>query len=447
MMPAGEIQPSAPSPAKTTSLAGAVSLSRLLTVLLILTYVGLFHLIYSLQISPSFAYMGYTLNPAISQEQWLVMALFVILPSLFLRLDGRRPSNFIILLLYVLVYVPAQYMFTVLNLTFHGVLLNRAMLLLGMAIITAVSARPLSIGFDRSVSIGVFRAVLMLVFGVLFLVVASQFGFRLNLVNILDVYDIRSDYKDEIGEAGLAFAYAVPYLGVVSAFMVGYGLVKRFIPFLLMGSLSLLYIFGTTGQKSMLFSVLLLIGVSLLYRINIQKLGQNLVLSMIVFLIAVFGFDLWSGGILASSLFVRRLILTPGLLTTYYMDFFSVNPPAQLGHSFLSDIFPYPYDLRPAYLIGREYFNSPSMSANANMFADSYSNFRELGIIGFSIVLGAILSLVDGYSRRSSSPVVVVVGMALPAFALTNSALFTSLVTHGMIFAIVLTYLYCSTEK
>lgn len=443
MMSAREFQKRAPLAQKS---AGSAVQSRAVTALLTLVYMALFHLIYSVQISPAFAYMGYTLNPEVNLFEWAVTALFVIVPLLFLRLDGTRPSNFIILLLYLLVYVPTQYMFTALDLTLHNVLLSRTVLLLGMATVTAMSARPLAIGFDRPISAGVFRSALFLLFTVLFLVVASQFGFGLNLVGIFDVYDIRSEYKDGVGEAGRAFAYLVPYLGIVSAFMVGYGLLKRFTPFALLGTFALLYIFGTTGQKSTLFSLLLLFGVALLYRLNPRKLGQNFVLLLTLFVGAIYLYDVWRGGFLASSLFVRRLILTPGLLTTYYMDFFSVNPPAQLGHSFLSSVFQYPYDLRPAFLIGREYFDSPTMSANANMFADAYANFREWGVLLFSGVLGSLLAFVDGYSRRLPTPVIVVTGLALPAFALTNSALFTSLVTHGLLFSIGLTYLYAASE-
>ncbi|MFC6592940.1 hypothetical protein ACFP81_14340 [Deinococcus lacus] len=284
-------------------------------------------------------------------------------------------------------------------------------------------------------------------FTTFFLGIASQFGFGINLVSLLDVYDIRSEYKDEVGEAGRAFAYAVPYFGIVSAFMVGYGIIKRLILFALAGTFGLLYIFGTTGQKSTLFSLILLTGVIFLYRLNPHKMGQNFVISMTAFVGLIYLYDILSGHILASSLFVRRLILTPGLLTTYYMDFFWVNPPAQLAHSFLSSFLDYPYDLRPAFLIGREYFNTPTMSANANIFADAYANFRGWGIVIFSSLLGGLLAFIDGYSRRLATPVITVTGLALPAFALTNTALFTTLLTHGLLFGVVLTYLYASSEQ
>ncbi|MFC6619073.1 hypothetical protein [Deinococcus radiophilus] len=249
MIPARQLQSSVLPGARASAPSGVAASSRALTALLTLLYMALFHLIYSVQISPAFAYMGYTLNPSISLGQWAVTALFAVLPLLFLRLDGARPSNFIILLLYLLVYVPAQYMFTALDLTLHHVLLNRMVLLMGLAAMTAVSARPMAVGFDRPVSAGVFRAVLALLFASLFLGVASQFGFGLNLVGLFDVYDIRSEYKDEVGEAGRAFAYAVPYLGIVSAFMVGYGLIKRFFPFTLLGLFAAVHLWDHGAEK------------------------------------------------------------------------------------------------------------------------------------------------------------------------------------------------------
>lgn len=432
---------SQPAPASQASYV-----SRPLTVLWTVLYTALIHLVYSGLISPAFAYMGYTLQPHLQLTDWLVTLLFIAAPVAFLRLSGDRPSNFILLLLFALVYVPTQYMLTAIDIGLEQPLMHRLTLLMGLLATAAASARPLPIGFDRPLSAGVFRSVLALLYTALFLVVASQFGFGLNLVSILDVYDVRSEYKDEIGQAGRTFAYAVPYLGIVSAFMAGYGLIKRFFPFALLGTFGLLYIFGTTGQKSTLFSLLLLLGLALLYQLRLNKMGQNMLALLALMVGVVYLADLWTGGVLASSLFVRRMILTPGLLTTYYLDFFSVNPPAQLAHSFLSSVFMYPYDLRPAFLIGREYFASPAMSANANIFADAYSNFRGWGVLGFSLLLGGLLALIDGYSRHLRNPVLVVTGLALPAFALTNSALFTTLLTHGFLFATVLTYLYAASE-
>ena len=150
--------------------------------------------------------------------------------------------------------------------------------------------------------------------------------------------------------------------------------------------------------------------------------------------------QLWLNSGMLFSVFVRRLIATPGLLTGYYLDFFSQNPKALLGHSILRSVVDYAYQYPPAIQIGFTYFGDPSISANANLWADAFANFGFAGIFGFTFLLGLVMWLFDSVAQgRSQRLTSLLFGM--PAFFLTNTALLTSLLTHGIGLVLLIVYL------
>jgi hypothetical protein len=80
------------------------------------------------------------------------------------------------------------------------------------------------------------------------------------------------------------------------------------------------------------------------------------------------------------------------------------------------------------------------MSANANFWADAYANFGYAGIVCFTLLLALVLWLYDSGSAGRDRYVTALV-IALPAFAVANSGLLTSLLTHGIGLAMLLMYL------
>src|SRR6185437_6613284 len=141
-----------------------------------------------------------------------------------------------------------------------------------------------------------------------------------------------------------------------------------------------------------------------------------------------------------SGLIQERMTGMPGLLTGYYYEFFSDHPKALLGHSIFKSIVHYPYPLEPRQMIGYVYFHDSGMSANANFWADAYANFGYIGILCFTLLLAGVMWLYDSSSAGRNLTVTALV-IALPAFAVANSGLLTSLLTHGIGLAMVLMYL------
>lgn len=86
------------------------------------------------------------------------------------------------------------------------------------------------------------------------------------------------------------------------------------------------------------------------------------------------------------------------------------------------------------------YFNKPEMNANNGIVADAYMNFGFAGLILWAILLAVILKLVDTFSKGKNIKVAIA-SIAMPVIAFTNSALLTTVLTHGVFLALILLYL------
>jgi hypothetical protein len=73
-------------------------------------------------------------------------------------------------------------------------------------------------------------------------------------------------------------------------------------------------------------------------------------------------------------------------------------------------------------------------------------NFGFIGLALWSILLAIILKLVDSCSKHVDL-MVGVAAIAAPVLTLTNSALMTNLLTHGVLIALLFLYLLPREDK
>jgi hypothetical protein len=85
--------------------------------------------------------------------------------------------------------------------------------------------------------------------------------------------------------------------------------------------------------------------------------------------------DMFVGRPLLDMLLVRRVLILPGLLSGYYVEFFSNHPHAQIGYSFLGRLTDDAYGRAAGYVIGDLMAPGAGNNANANLFAAAYSKF------------------------------------------------------------------------
>lgn len=269
---------------------------------------------------------------------------------------------------------------------------------------------------------------------VTYAVMAATTGITLRFVALDDVYDVRAAYREETQAHGLLNYLLSSQANVVNTAIMARGMTRRNVPLIAVGVLGQLLLYSGTGFKTILFSfpaVLLVALATHVSRGRVRAPGLAYVVGPVVLMVVAALADELQGGLLWTSLFARRFLITPGLLTSVYVDFFDENPPARFGRSFLRWWVDSPYDRSIALEVGQYLQPGGTVAANANLFADGYANFGPVGMIGVGLVLLAFLRCVDWAARGLPLTAAAMV-MLMPSITLTNTAVTTAMLTHGL---------------
>jgi O-antigen polymerase len=413
--------------------------SRAAIVLSCTFYVVVFVVVYHTLTVPVWRYAGFQSIAAPARAACGV--LLAIVPSLWMPIGLKRPSQILYWLLYLLVVVPVCLVpIYALQDQSSGPLLFAACIVAMLALVGMVYRLPLLPLLRLHLKSYEFTALLALLSGISYTLIIAAFGLHFRYVPLAEVYVIRSQFEETLSHTSALVAYAVCWqMYVVNPLLMVMGFTSRRVFPALAGALGQLAIYSISGFRDVLFSAAFL-----LYLLWVMRPGKPFGTRMALSWTAIFGgaaaLDLLGYSRTFSALIQERMTGTPGLLTGYYYEFFSTHPKALLGHSIFKSFVNYPYMLEPRQMIGYVYYHDSGMSANANLWADAYANFGYAGILCFTLLLAGVMWLYDSSSDGRSLYVAALV-IALPAFAVANSGLLTSLLTHGIGLAIVLMYL------
>lgn len=413
--------------------------------LAVLIYRVILDISYVLIMSKVFAYNYYILNPDIfkifESYTFLIVIFFIFRINLKFK-EAILPGYLLTYLLFLISYVPFLSLYALSNGSrafFYGVTCFWILLILMDCTFPKIHIRTLK---DSKPIYFVLTLMLNLVSIIL---IFKYLGFSLNF-NLSIVYDIRSKYIEaKIPFAGYLFnwlSYAVNPLFISYSYFN-----KKWINIIFIVFIQLL-LFSQTGMKSFLFAPVFVIGISWLINKGRQIILLIPSLLSLVILLGNFSY-LIIGDIWISALFTNRTLFFPASLSFIYYDFFSRNGFIYLSsHKLFSVLFPYPYTLDPARLIGSTYFYSSSgsvMAANNGIIADAYMNFGFLGFFLFSFAFVLILKIINGISENNIEITAGLFGLSV--LYLSNSSLLTCLFTHGLAIAIFLTYLLPGVKK
>ncbi|QAA76348.1 MAG: hypothetical protein BIP78_0582 [Candidatus Bipolaricaulis sibiricus] len=265
---------------------------------------------------------------------------------------------------------------------------------------------------------------------------------RLNF-DLLAVYEVRAEF---VQTRAPMMGYFVPWQAyVLNITLFCWGLAGRKWWLVAAAVAASLFLFGMVGVKAYLFAPALAGGVYFLW--HRRQALFYVIGGMAVLVIASYVLFLVSGNDLALSLLVRRLFFVPAANHLIYYDFFSQpdHPFVMLSNSILEGFVRYPYDMPMVRMIAWEYWGR-DFSPNVGYLGDAFAQFGFMGMFLFSMLFGLFLRIVDSVGARLPGNLVAAV-VVMPAMALTNSALFTSLLTHGWIPAVVLLWLLRVVEE
>lgn len=403
----------------------------------VLLYYLFLNIAYTKIIVPTYYYMGYV-NISPSIFTLFVASIFAIAPCFWLPVKLTRPSNVVVWVLYLFVAIPTSFvpLYT---------LYNEPPKLIGLEVFIMLNVVLLSImGKIRLIKLprltlskNKFWLMIVGLSCVFYAYVFYRFGFSLNIVGLDDAYDLRFEYRDE---SDALSRYFINWQSkVLNPFIIAVGLVKKN-PFLVLsGLLGQFVLFSISGHKAYLFSSMLVLGLWVALKNSGERFGVRVLYGLTGVVIISFIIDSLLNSSFLTSMFVRRMIVTPALLTGYYYDFFSTNSVAIWGHSFLSWIIDYEYSMAPPFLIGSVFMGNASIAANANLWADGFANLGYLGMFINTFVLGLLLLLFDSFSlKRNKTLMGMLLGVS--AWSLSDTALFTSILTHGIFLVILIAY-------
>ena len=214
------------------------------------------------------------------------------------------------------------------------------------------------------------------------------------------------------------------------------GLTRPRLLLLVLGIAGEFLMYSQAGAKAVLFNILLVPLLYLAIRFLSGRFGVVLMWASVGLLAITVAVTAVTGSLWPIALYAVRLIALPGELTAYYLDFFTSHTTYELSQSFLRWFTQQPYAVEPPQLIGALYLHT-TVNANANMWADALANFGLGGVVPFTLVLGGILWVLDSVGADRD---LLVIGptLGIAGLSLANGALFTSILTFGIGFTIVL---------
>jgi hypothetical protein len=197
----------------------------------------------------------------------------------------------------------------------------------------------------------------------------------------------------------------------------------------------LLYLFVTMSHKVILFAPIVAV---MLYIIKKPGAQVATIFSGIIFVIIASRFTTeYYEYLNIEGTFVRRVFFIPAILNESYFDFFA-GKPVFFGNSFLSDYVDYSYSLQPSNLIASIYWGKPQVSANNGFISDGFMHLGHIGPVFFSVIVAGIIKLIDSFKISPEYNGVFIITM----FTFLSSALFTSLLTHGVFLLIIFSYIF-----
>lgn len=277
----------------------------------------------------------------------------------------------------------------------------------------------------------------LLCFGLLVIII--DFKLKFELASFSDVYAVRGEYRQSLRTATVLGRYVVTWVSVVLApAYVILGIARANIVPIVVGFGAEVLVYSLTGFKSAILSGLLLaVLVALSWRDVGRMVGATLAKGAALGGALIVTFDWLAGTVTTTSLLIRRLALTAGINTGYYFEHFADRPKYRFGDSLFFGTITHPYPTDAAHLIGLEYFGNAKMSANANLWADGFANLGFPGMVIVTVLLAAFMMSYDSVARGRDLRVATLL-LAMPAISLSNSALFATLLTHGLLLALVI---------
>lgn len=426
--------------------AVGVRFERVLFVSAVLALAVVYQVTYAAWVAGVHATWGFGWRPP-PAAYLAVSIVMAVIPALWMPLRFRRPSQFLLLLQYLVIYVPT------LLVSYHSlnpavsperVLLLSATLFGGITILQAALWMPLLRIPVPELPAPLFWFVFLAATTALGAYVAIELSGSFRLAGFEEMYAVREETARQVSESARLGGYAQLWLaGLCLPFLFAVAVYARrwwILPIVAGGYLFLL---GIGGSKSLMFAIVFLLAIGVWSRHEDAHRGTWLAAGLIVML--AFPIALVHSGPLlevAGRWYVAivnvRTFGIPQLLHLQYAEFFAVNPLTHGGHiRGIGSIVANPYATDVPYTVG-EYFYGVPVGANVGMWAqDGIASFGLPGILVISVLCACFFWVLDSCCVRLR-PGFVACCLGFAAVAFTNVSLFTTLLSVGVLFFLLI---------
>jgi len=269
-------------------------------------------------------------------------------------------------------------------------------------------------------------------------------GTRYFSLSLRNVYEFR-ELSSEAINGGLMTYINNWTTKVLGPTLFAYGLLKKKPTIIVFGIALHVFWFGVTAHKAVLFSPILVAGIWF-WGTQFRSLAFLPLGLLLIGLLTVL-FQIVTGDRFFVSLFVRRIFfVTANNLVDYY-EFFSAHPKVYWSNSSVGlGIAKNPYDQPLAMVVAQS--RGFGNWVNNSYLSMGYMHAGYIGLIIYSVIVGFLFRLIDSLvSRQIPDWYVLCVGIIPLRAMITSSDLFTALLTHGVIVAILIIVLFRKNEE
>jgi hypothetical protein len=276
----------------------------------------------------------------------------------------------------------------------------------------------------------------------------------MRLVGTEDLYAQRAAGAATSIWMGYAQTY---FLLVFSAGLVGFGLVRGRYLLVGIGFVGGVVIYMITAQRTSLLLAPTMIGFYFLLQTRLPLLKTTafpvLVIAATIFFLLT---QDQSVPLVASvsALLIFRTLAIPGLTFSQYQDIFASSPTLWSHVKGISTLVAPPIEfahnkLWPGlgYIVGNDLYHDPLVNVNANLYSsDGLAAWGVLGVLVIGAVFATWLYFLDRFGRDWDSRFVIP-ALVPCALSLTNGPFFTSMLSFGGLFWLLLFYAVRPTVK
>jgi hypothetical protein len=197
-------------------------------------------------------------------------------------------------------------------------------------------------------------------------------------------------------------------------------------------------LFGFTNHKAVFFHPYAVL--FLFFLLHRKRVINKLLMCFTGLLLFIQGLHLALGEIaeLLVSMFLRRVFFIPALINYHFHEFFTQNAHTfWANNTFTLGMVKKLYTLNGAHTIGYYYFKNPETSANTGWIGSGYMQAGYWGMVIYAVIIALIFNFADTLAINRKKEIVTA-GIVIPFLAMFSASdLPTSLLTHGLLVALM----------